>query len=243
MHLNLLSLLRVTSTLNQYNQYKRNQRLAVGLLWNEQQTVLPASTWALEMKLQPPMLLELPINLAEFGAHKTLKTVSLPSPVCSHVLLLLIPGRRLCPGVPDVQSRSCVEQKMRERWQINAHSNQTGANATWQFKSNEGRSVWIAWWIMQTPVFCPVFCPEIYAVSWAWEALWSWTIADVNVLSCSMMWKQHQESCGSWSGGLTPCCHGIVHSKTVKCLIYTVNYCRFVMNGTSSIFCTSEVPL
>lgn len=117
MHLNLLSLLRVTSTLNQYNQYKRNQRLAVGLLWNEQ-TVLPASTWALEMKLQPPMLLELPINLAEFGAHKTLKTVSLPSSVCSHVTLVTYSRKAPVPRGPR-----CSEQIMRRAKDARALAN------------------------------------------------------------------------------------------------------------------------
>lgn len=83
------------------------------------------------MKLQPPTLFELPINPAEFGSPKTPKAVSvLPLPH-AHMNSCCLFEEGACgpPGVPDVQSRSCAEQKTREPWRINACSNQTGANA------------------------------------------------------------------------------------------------------------------
>lgn len=68
---------------------------------------------------------------------------------------------------------------MWERWEINVRSNQTQANEIWQLKSNKGIFVWIARWIMQTPIFCPVFqsIGKFLAIFWAVQ-----TVVDVNIL-------------------------------------------------------------
>lgn len=73
---------------------------------------------------------------------------------------------------------------MWERWEINVRSNQTQANEIWQLKSNMGIFVWIAWWIMQTPIFCPVLqsIGKFHAIFWAVETVFSKTVVNVNVL-------------------------------------------------------------
>lgn len=73
---------------------------------------------------------------------------------------------------------------MWERWEINVRSNQTQANQIWQSKSNKGIFVWIAWWIMQTPIFCPVLqsIGKFRAIFRAVEnVFFSQTVVDVNV--------------------------------------------------------------
>lgn len=198
MHLNLLSLLKRTSTCT-----RGTNGLWLGFCTNEQQTYFLRQPEHLRWNCSFRRFQNFRSIQQNLGLLKRWKLWVCFHPHAHMNSCYLFEEGACAPGVPDVQSRSCAEQKMREPWRINACSNQTGANAAWQLKSNEGRSVWIAWWIMQTPVFCPIFRPEIHAVSWAWEALSSWTVADVNVLSCSMMWKQHQESCGNWSGGVS----------------------------------------
>lgn len=132
----------------------------------------------------------------------------------------------------------CSEQTMRGRgrvkmwewWKINVRSNQTQANLIWQLKSNEGIFVWIACWIMQSPIFCPVLrsIGKLDAVFWVAETAFSelWLMW----MSCSARWRENntRSPVGNVLEGPKHCFHGIVNSKQWKCLIYTVNYCCFV---------------
>lgn len=96
-HLNLLSL-TTGAVLMGWASFKRKTN------------VLGASTWALGTEPQPPALSELFISLAEFGDHKTLKTVrlcALFSPVCSHVTLVNYSRKEPVPRGPR-----CSEQIM-----------------------------------------------------------------------------------------------------------------------------------
>lgn len=115
---------------------------------------------------------------------------------------------------------------MWEWWEINVRSNQTQANKIWQLKSNKGIFVWIAWWIMQTPIFCPVLqsAGKFHSIFWAFPKL------SLMWMSCSSRWHESntRSPVGNDLEGPKHWFHEIVNSKIVKCLIYTVNYCYFV---------------
>lgn len=89
----------------------------------------------------------------------------------------------LGPWCSEQPMRREKRAKMWEWWEINVRSNQTQANEIWQLKSNEGIFVWIACWIMQSPIFSPVLhsIGKFHAVFWAAETVFSWTVVDVNV--------------------------------------------------------------